>query len=227
MSTCHHLPHTHRRSLARTYENSSGAQEPVLRFFRHQLRHRGPVKARIMTSDTPAQGGPPSPPAGWYADPQGPGQQRWWDGNGWTDHRAGFPVYSNVTMAPALTLQLPAGVYLTSVGKKFGVYVLEGLLFVFTLGIGWLIWGAVTAAHGQTPARQVLGVYLVSAHTGRPLSWPEIVFVRGIIGAAIMSLAAMFTLGILLLMPLWDAKNQTVADKISQAIAVDAPNGAF
>jgi Protein of unknown function (DUF2510) len=29
---------------------------------------------------------PPLPPAGWYADPAGSPQQRWWDGKGWTDH---------------------------------------------------------------------------------------------------------------------------------------------
>lgn len=26
------------------------------------------------------------PPAGWYADPAGTPQERWWDGRGWSDH---------------------------------------------------------------------------------------------------------------------------------------------
>jgi Protein of unknown function (DUF2510) len=26
------------------------------------------------------------PPAGWYTDPAGTPQERWWDGRGWTDH---------------------------------------------------------------------------------------------------------------------------------------------
>ena len=29
-----------------------------------------------------------STPAGWYPDPQAEGQQRYWDGNAWTEHQA-------------------------------------------------------------------------------------------------------------------------------------------
>ena len=29
-----------------------------------------------------------TPPAGWYADPEDPSQQRYWDGSAWTEHRA-------------------------------------------------------------------------------------------------------------------------------------------
>lgn len=29
-----------------------------------------------------------NPQPGWYPDPQVGGQQRWWDGQGWTDHTA-------------------------------------------------------------------------------------------------------------------------------------------
>lgn len=29
---------------------------------------------------------PQGPPPGWYVDPHGSGQQRWWDGTTWTEH---------------------------------------------------------------------------------------------------------------------------------------------
>lgn len=34
---------------------------------------------------------------------------------------------------------LPVGVHLSSAGRRFGAYLLDGLLLFVTLGIGWLI----------------------------------------------------------------------------------------
>jgi hypothetical protein len=38
-------------------------------------------------SGSSARPAPTSPPAGWYADPDGNPDQRWWDGQRWTEHR--------------------------------------------------------------------------------------------------------------------------------------------
>ncbi len=34
---------------------------------------------------------PVQPPVGWYEDPEGPGYNRWWDGQRWTEHRTQRP----------------------------------------------------------------------------------------------------------------------------------------
>lgn len=44
--------------------------------------------AEVAVTPTPIPA-PQGPPAGWYLDPEGSGQQRWWDETGWTEHRQG------------------------------------------------------------------------------------------------------------------------------------------
>jgi hypothetical protein len=41
-----------------------------------------PLPGRALPPSGPAAS---APPAGWYADPNGGGGQRYWDGNAWTD----------------------------------------------------------------------------------------------------------------------------------------------
>nr|WP_274387691.1 RDD family protein [Salsipaludibacter albus] len=131
-----------------------------------------------------------------------------------------------VAPAPAdRNVVVPAGTHLTSVGKKFVSYLLDGLLSFVTLGIGWLIWGAIVAGGGQTPARQLLGMRVISQQTLRPLGWAQMVFMRGIVGSIIQGFAFLFTFFILVFMPLWDRRNQTVCDKVSSSIVVDDPHG--
>lgn len=89
------------------------------------------------------------------------------------------------------------GEEVTYTRRFFGDNWLEGILQVITLGIGWLIWFAIVAPKGQTPAKQILGVYIHDYHTGERASagkvWlREIVWKLGptlILGAA-LSLAA-------------------------------------
>lgn len=75
---------------------------------------------------------PTSPPAAWYADPDGSGGQRYWDGDGWTRHRrtealtAPSGVAANVSgrwaaLPPALKVALPIVVVLALVGTGFAV----------------------------------------------------------------------------------------------------------
>lgn len=50
-----------------------------------------------------------APPAGWYANPEGSGQLRYWDGSGWTEHTA--PAQPTGPLLPAVGYQLSVNLY--------------------------------------------------------------------------------------------------------------------
>ena len=75
---------------------------------------------------------------------------------------------------------------LVTPGARLGAHVLEILLAIVTLGIGWLIWSLIVWDKGTTPGHQVLKQYVIDAKTGRTCTWGqmalrEIVF-KGIVG---------------------------------------------
>jgi hypothetical protein len=48
-------------------------------------------------------------------------------------------------------LILPNGTTLAPVGRRIGAFFLGWLLSIVTLGIGYIIWGAISWSKGQTP----------------------------------------------------------------------------
>ena len=69
-----------------------------------------------------------------------------------------------------------------------------------TLGVGWLVWSLLAWRRGQSPAKQLLGMYVV--HDGRPASWKRMaareILCKGIVGV-ICGLLARPTYGLSLL----------------------------
>lgn len=128
------------------------------------------------------------------------------------------PVAAATAGAPAT--ELFGGYPVASIGKRIGAWLLESVLATVTLGIGWLIWAAMLAGEGQTPAKKLLGMRVRRTDTGTPATFGTMLFMRGILGYFIASIAYTFTLGILALMPLWDKRNQSVTDKVSTCVVV-------
>ena len=122
---------------------------------------------------------------------------------------------------------LPQGVSIVGIGSRIGSALLDSLLLFATLFIGWLIWAAITAGKGQTPAKQLLKIRVVDATTGQPIGFARYLFMRGIIGNFVANIAYFFTLYILFFMPLWDKRNQSVTDKVSGTLVVSDPNNAW
>ena len=71
-------------------------------------------------------------------------------------------MYSKRKSGPGLPEDArPAGV-----GRVIAAYALAVLLFIVTLGAGYLIWSVVTWGQGQTPAQRILGLRCWHPETG-------------------------------------------------------------
>lgn len=126
---------------------------------------------------------------------------------------------------------MPAGISLSTPGRRFGGYVLEGVLMVVTLGIGWLVWVIFfTAKHGQTPAKQLLGMRVVKTQSHKVAGWGDM-FVRDVVYKNVISAAVVFfTFGLFAISYfwlLWDRNNQQLWDKMGATIVVDDPENAL
>jgi uncharacterized RDD family membrane protein YckC len=116
----------------------------------------------------------------------------------------------------------PSGVLLSSPGKRLGGLLMEGLLLVVTLGIGYCVWLLFSFAKGQTPGKQVLGMRVLQLRTGRPASW-GLMFLREVIAKPVVSVLSFITFGIVNFWLLWDDKHQQLYDKIVGTVVVDDP----
>ncbi len=115
---------------------------------------------------------------------------------------------------------------LCTVGKRFGEYCLDVLLFIVTLGIGWLIWTLIILGRGQTPAKQILNMRVVDADTGQVPGY-GMMFVREFLCKGLISIVASVTLiGVVLYFWLtWDDRNQELWDKMVNTVVVEDPDG--
>ncbi|MFN0071907.1 MAG: RDD family protein [Chloroflexota bacterium] len=117
---------------------------------------------------------------------------------------------------------LPSGVRLSSASKRLGALLLETVLVLVTLGIGWLVWALIVFKNGQTPAKQLLGMRLVGVEEGVPSSWGRTFIREFIIKTGINVLIGWAFIPYFWL--LWDKDRQQLWDKISGTIVVDDPN---
>lgn len=123
------------------------------------------------------------------------------------------------------TVAVPEGTVLSSLGKRFGGLLLTVLLIVVTLGIGYLIWAAIAYGKGQTPAKQILKMYVIDTETGMPATWGKM-FLRGFVIDGVLNIITGQIFG--LLSAIWiftNPQHQRLTDKIAKTIVVDAPNG--
>jgi uncharacterized RDD family membrane protein YckC len=129
---------------------------------------------------------------------------------------------------PAQNTPLPPGVVVSSAGKRLGGYLLEVVLVIFTLVLGWLIWSLIVWGQSTSPAKQLLKMKVLKKETGLRASYGtmalrELVGKWLIVGLVIGSICGLVAI-VLDFMLLWDKDRQELWDKIAGTIVVDDPN---
>jgi|GEM_PF-805599 len=121
---------------------------------------------------------------------------------------------------------MPVGVRLSSLGKRFGEYLLTCLLVIVTLVIGYIIWDLILWEQGTTPAKKLLGMQVISTETRQPATFGKMAL-RSIVGKGIVSGAlGAFTFGIGQLVAIcliFGSGRQALWDKIASTVVVDVP----
>jgi uncharacterized RDD family membrane protein YckC len=132
---------------------------------------------------------------------------------------------SRVPTAGRYGLILPAGIVVSTRERRFGGSLLSTLLWVVTLGIGYMIWAFIVYGRGQTPAKQLLNMYVLDERTGRAASWGTM-FVRGFLIDGLLGWITSGLFGILSALLIFRGDtNQRLTDYMVNTIVVDAPNG--
>lgn len=123
----------------------------------------------------------------------------------------------------------PAGAPpLASLGQRFGGYLLDGVLALVTLGIGWIIWCCFTFSKGQTPAKSILSMRVVKQDTGVAATWGEM-FVRNVVIPLVLGIVGAFLFGLPTIvaacMIFGGTLRQTGWDRMMGTLVVSDPQG--
>ena len=128
----------------------------------------------------------------------------------------------------------PAQLQTASPGRRLGGYVLDTLVALVTFGIGWLTWFLIVAQRGQTPGKQMLGMYIMREDGSRAGGWYTLVreiLVKALFLVVIAVISgATNGVGILLWLPAalwctWDRERQCLWDKIPRTYIAHSPGG--
>jgi hypothetical protein len=142
---------------------------------------------------------------------------------------AGPPPGSSPVYSPH-GLPLPAGVSLSSPGKRFGGLLLSLLLMIVTLLIGYLVWAVIAWSKSTTPAKQLLGMKVIDAKTMRPATTGKM-WLRQFVFAFVFGIINSITFGIFGLvdgfMIFGGDKRQRLLDRMVDTYVVDDPNRAW
>ncbi|HEX4822057.1 MAG TPA: RDD family protein [Acidimicrobiales bacterium] len=126
--------------------------------------------------------------------------------------------------APSYSAPQTAAPYtLSTKGKRFGAMLLEGVLVIVTLVIGWLVWSIILWKKGQTPAKSILKMRVINLDQNRAANVGEMAM-REIVGKWLLSVVPFWYVinGVVLLAD--NDKYQCLWDKIVKTTVIDDPD---
>lgn len=135
-------------------------------------------------------------------------------------------VLADANDRPPILQTLPASVGLSSPWRRLGATLLDMLLSVVTLFVGWLIWSLIVWNRGQTPAKQLLGMRTIDRRSLRSAGWGTMLLRELPCKFAIGLVASLTVFGFILYFWLcWDDQRQELWDKMAGTLVVDDPSG--
>ena len=116
-----------------------------------------------------------------------------------------------------------------SPGRRLAGSVLDVLVVIVTLFAGWLVWFAIVAPRGQTPGKQLLGMYVMhedGSRAGGGRTWLREFVVKALLWGWVIN-PITFGIGWLLgaLWCVWDRERQCLWDKIASTYVARSPSG--
>ena len=144
---------------------------------------------------------------------------------------AATAIYGEMPSNAALPAHSPAAGYSAEVAEeaaiidrevapswaRFAAWFLEYPLAVLTLGIGYLIWLVIAMSRGQTPGKQVMGLYVIRRDDGSTATW-GLMFGRGF--CKFISGFIPFGYIISFILMCADDENRTIHDRMVKTLVV-------
>lgn len=112
---------------------------------------------------------------------------------------------------------------LASPWLRLGATLLNSILLVVTLGIGYLVWTMVLWNQGSDPGKKICGLRMVKADTGRTCTFGDMLVRNVVMGALVLSIIGTFTVGIGYLVDafmIFGDRRQRLIDKMSGTLVV-------
>ena len=124
--------------------------------------------------------------------------------------------------------RVPVGIPLTNPWARLGAALLDMLLIIVTLFIGWAVWTLVVWSKGQTPGKQICGQRVVMKQTGQAARWGEMALRDFVIRGLAIGILGQLTCGIVSLVAtlmIFSAYHETLWDKWAGTLVVDDREG--